>query len=289
MNKKVAVMGLSVMLLFSGCSLGKPKPTYEAEKAQMISAIESKYPYLEIVSAEVWASERRMNGVKTGQMIGTFVDKNDPSFALQAAMQDDGTVNIEFSETMYKARIELIDILKKHKPGNVLNDYLEFQPEGVVGPVTIITFTDLDPVIVGVMRKSINSQTELEDDYLMTQEMNEVVKKYYPELEFDGIRVIHWEQGEFDWAKWKERSFNGADYWMTQTIKGRLVEDLDHDGGGYSKKNWKSGFYSDKNALPTRVLDYTVYGMDGFQPGSKEEFMAQAMELGKMKASAAKK
>jgi hypothetical protein len=36
------------------------------------------------------------------------------------------------------------------------------------------------------------------------------------------------------------------------------------------------------------VLDYTVYGADGFQPGSKEDFMAQAMELGKVKAAAAK-
>lgn len=289
MKKRVAVIGLSVLVLLSGCSLGKPKPTYEAEKAQMISAIESQYPYLEIVSAEVWPSERRMNGVKTGQMIGTFVDKKDPSFALQAAMQEDGSVKIEFSETMYKARIELIDILKKHKPGNVLNDYLEFQPEGVVGPVTVITFADLDPVIVGVLRKSIDTQAELEDDYLMTKEMNEVVKKYYPNLEFDGIQVIHWEQGKFDWDKWLKHSFIGADYWMTRTIKGGLVGELDHDHGGYSKKHWKSGLYSKKNPLPTRVLDYKVYGIDGFHPADKEDFMAKAKELGKVKAPAAKK
>ncbi|OCA82126.1 hypothetical protein [Pseudobacillus wudalianchiensis] len=288
MNKKITLGFLaSVLTLFlSGCINNSSKDEYKKlvamedklkeEQKVMLKHINEKYD-LNIVDTYMF------KGHMSDDIFGFFYDKNDPSYALQVKLGTDGKIedNAEDYFYTYKGRSEVHKLLEKHKPDNLLNDYVYgLFPDGIWG-VAYTSTGARNYIGIAIMKDSINIDEELKSDYKLIKEIENVYEQKYPDVEFSGVKVSYIEKGEFDFDKFKRESFQGY-LSETNAEKGTMINDLSDEDIYYLDLSGddpvgRKSYYED-NTKPNVVFSYKMLYEDYWKINSFDGYKKAAYE-----------
>ncbi|WP_077618357.1 hypothetical protein [Bacillus sinesaloumensis] len=221
---------------------------YPEVKEQFVDYL-TKTHDLMISSGFVYKSGRSTNGVKEGDFIGVFYDERDPSFMIQLSIdQQDNSVRDTFDSKTFRIRQEIFDVMNTYRKDNEFNGYLSFSPEGIRGPnLTSVSYGRINPTIsYSVIREEIDIEKELESDYLIAKEVNEIVNKHY-DMDLNRVGVTYFEKNGFNFESYLEqfkKNYGEDIYGSSITNYGHL-----HKPHVYGVKNV---------SVPKRVFEFGV-------------------------------
>ncbi|WP_449536248.1 hypothetical protein [Ferdinandcohnia sp. Marseille-Q9671] len=250
--------------------MNNTKEEYPEIKEQFIDYLTNTHD-LEISSGFVYKSGRSTNGVKEGDFIGVFYDERDPSFMIQLSIDpQDNSVRDTFDSKTFWIRQEIFDVMNNYRKDNEFNGYLSFSPEGIRGPnLTSVSYGRINPTIsYSVIREEVDIEKELESDYLIAKEVNEIVNKHY-DMDLNMVSVTYFEKNGFNFESFLEQFKKN----YGEDIHGSSITSYGH------LNNPK--VYGVKNvSAPKRVFEY---GVSTFE---KEKFHLRLDSLEQFKMEA---
>lgn len=120
--------------------------------------------------------------------------------------QHDHSFRDTFDSKTFWIRQEIFEVMNKYRKDNEFNGYLDFSPEGIRGPsLTSVTYGSINPTInYSVISEEIDIEKELEADFHIAKEVNEIIKKHY-DMELNRVGVTYFERNGFDFESYLEQ------------------------------------------------------------------------------------
>lgn len=250
MKYKPFFIFITFILLISavGNIIKNTKKEYPEIKEQFIDYLTNSHD-LVISNGYVYKSSRSTNGVEEGDFIGVFYDERDPSFMIQLSInQHDHSFRDTFDSKTFWIRQEIFEVMNKYRKDNEFNGYLDFSPEGIRGPsLTSVTYGSINPTInYSVINEEIDIEKELETDFHIAKEVNEIIKSHY-DMELNRVGVTYFELNGFDFESYLEQYIKNNG----EGIYGSSITSYGHLN--------KPHVYGVKNvSAPIRVFEYGV-------------------------------
>lgn len=274
MKKMIVILGLSALLVvLTGCSILKEKPSYEVEKAEISKYLEEEYD-LQIAEVDLWIeeSDNSTHGTKKGDMLATVYDKRDPSLAIQVQKHaESGEFETTYIKEAFELRQEIFALLEKHKPGNPLNQFQGVYPESIYGVALISPGST--GMHLGVMRDKIDIDRELESNWALEQEVEAAIDRYiekHPDSMDKEFHVSYrfYEKGNFDLDRYIRRHKEEGYYGIYEKIFGVTIDDHNIFLSELKEKD-----------KPKIVFDYQVSMEERAQINNVEEYKKKAYEF----------